>query len=44
MSDLPLDDAKKNSEAGSLWPAAGVILLIVFAPAFLVWAVGLIHS
>jgi hypothetical protein len=43
MSDLPLEDAKKNNDAGNLWAAAGGILLIVFAPAFLVWAVGLIH-
>ncbi|HVT82444.1 MAG TPA: hypothetical protein VHM90_17515 [Phycisphaerae bacterium] len=41
MSDLQLDTAKKQS--ASLWQAALLILAVVFVPAALMWAIGMVH-
>jgi hypothetical protein len=44
MSEVPLENSDPLPDKKPLWPLAVVILVVVFAPAFLAWAVGMLHQ
>jgi hypothetical protein len=43
MSEHQTSVQENHPSDKSLWPVAAVILLVVFMPAFLAWALTLIH-
>ena len=40
----PLNQRASDRSGGSLWPIAIVVMLVVFGPAMLAWAIGMIHN